>query len=186
MKKKPMDEKLVMDAAGIDRALTRIAHEILEANQGPEEMVLIGVRTGGVFLAQRLREKIQKIEEVEVPLGIIDITLYRDDLSGGGIEQPVLRSTQIPFPVDDKIVILVDDVLFTGRSARAAMDAIIDFGRPRMIQLAVMVDRGHRELPIQPDYVGKSIATAREERVGVLLREGGEEDRAIILSSENP
>ena len=181
-----MVEKFVMDAAGMDRAVTRIAHEILEANQGPEGMVLIGVRTGGVFLAQRLQEKIRKIEGVEVPLGIIDITLYRDDIAGGGIEQPVLRSTEIPFPVDDKIVILVDDVLFTGRSVRAAMDAIIDFGRPRMIQFAVMVDRGHRELPIRPDYIGKNITTTREETVEVFFREGGEEDRAVILTSENP
>ena len=181
-----MVEKFVMDAAGMDRAVTRIAHEILEATQGPEGMVLIGVRTGGVFLAQRLQEKIRKIEGVEVPLGIIDITLYRDDISGGGIEQPVLRSTEISFPVDDRIVILVDDVLFTGRSVRAAMDAIIDFGRPRMIQFAVMVDRGHRELPIRPDYIGKNITTTREETVEVFFREGGEEDRAVILTSENP
>jgi pyrimidine operon attenuation protein/uracil phosphoribosyltransferase len=159
-----------MDEATIDRTLTRIAHEILEKHRGIEGLVLVGIRSRGVPLARRLGEKIRGIEGREIPVGMLDINLYRDDLTTIA-DHPVLRKTEIPFPVDDKKVILVDDVLFTGRTIRAALDGIIDLGRPRLIQLAVLVDRGHRELPIRADYVGKNIPTARDEEVRVSLKE---------------
>lgn len=160
----------IMDEATIDRTLTRIAHEILEKHRGIEGLVLVGIRSRGVPLARRLGEKIRGIEGREIPVGMLDINLYRDDLTTIA-DHPVLRKTEIPFPVDDKKVILVDDVLFTGRTIRAALDGIIDLGRPRLIQLAVLVDRGHRELPIRADYVGKNIPTARDEEVRVSLKE---------------
>ncbi len=160
----------IMDEATIDRTLTRIAHEILEKHRGVEGLVLVGIRSRGVPLARRLGEKIRVIEGREIPVGMLDINLYRDDLTTIA-DHPVLRKTEIPFPVDGKKVILVDDVLFTGRTIRAALDGIIDLGRPQLIQLAVLVDRGHRELPIRADYVGKNIPTARDEEVRVLLKE---------------
>lgn len=169
----------VLDAQGIDRALTRIAHEILEKSQGTEEMALVGIRTRGVSLARRLAEKVLAIERTAPPVGALDITLYRDDL-GLLAEQPVVKATEVPFSIKGKTVVLVDDVLFTGRTIRAALDALIDLGRPRMIQLAVLVDRGHRELPIRPDYVGKNLPTSRREEVTVLLRENDGEDRVVI------
>jgi pyrimidine operon attenuation protein/uracil phosphoribosyltransferase len=176
------DERIVMDAGDIARALTRIAHEILERNKGVGSLALVGIRTGGVHLAHRLAKRIQEIEGAPVPIGELDITLYRDDLSLRK-EQPVLRKTSVPFDVSDKIVVLVDDVLFTGRTIRAAMDGLIDLGRPAEIQLAVLVDRGHRQLPIKATYIGKNIPTARDEQVHVLLEEAGEEDRVMILKA---
>jgi pyrimidine operon attenuation protein/uracil phosphoribosyltransferase len=168
-----------MDEQGIDRALTRIAHEILEKTQGTTELALVGIRTRGVSLARRLAEKIGAFEAGAPPVGTLDITLYRDDLGLLG-EQPMVKATEIPFSIQGKTVVLVDDVLFTGRTIRAALDALIDLGRPRMIQLAVLVDRGHRELPIRPDYVGKNIPTSRREAVAVLLKEHDGEDRVVI------
>ncbi len=160
----------VLDEQGIDRALMRIAHEIVERNKGAENLVLIGIRSRGVHLARRLASRLKEIEGVEVPVGALDITLYRDDIGEEGFHA-TLRRTDISFPVADKAVILVDDVLYTGRTIRAALDGIIDLGRPRMIQLAVLIDRGHRELPIRADYVGKNLPTARSEDVQVLLQE---------------
>lgn len=179
-KKGRREEKLVMDAGDIARALTRIAHEILERNKGVKNLALVGIRTGGVHLAHRLAKRIQTIEGVPVQIGELDITLYRDDLSLRK-EQPVLRKTSVPFDVSDKIIVLVDDVLFTGRTIRAAMDGLIDLGRPEEIQLAVLVDRGHRQLPIKANYIGKNLPTSRDESVQVMLEEQGEEDRVIIL-----
>jgi pyrimidine operon attenuation protein/uracil phosphoribosyltransferase len=179
-KKARDQETLVMDANEVARALTRIAHEILERNKGTQEIALVGIRTGGVHLAHRLARRIQEIERAQVPIGDLDITLYRDDL-GIRKDQPVLRKTSIPFNVSDLNVILVDDVLFTGRTIRAAMDGLIDLGRPAEIQLAVLVDRGHRQLPIKATYIGKNIPTSREEIVHVYLEEEGEEDRVVLL-----
>jgi pyrimidine operon attenuation protein / uracil phosphoribosyltransferase len=169
----------VLDEAGIERALTRIAHEILERAGGTEGLALVGIRTRGVSLARRIAARLQAIEGVKVPVGALDITLYRDDL-GLKAEAPILRGTDIAFPVAGKTLVVVDDVLYTGRTIRAALDAIMDLGRPRMIQLAVLVDRGHRELPIRPDYVGKNLPTARREIVHVELREHDDQDRVVI------
>ncbi|OHB30436.1 MAG: bifunctional pyr operon transcriptional regulator/uracil phosphoribosyltransferase [Desulfuromonadaceae bacterium GWC2_58_13] len=159
------NETIILDCAGINRALTRITHEILERNKGTSGLVLVGIRTGGDHLARELRERIADIEGVEIPLGTVDITMYRDDLGSRG-SLPIGK-TDIPFPLDDQKVILVDDVLFTGRTIRAAMDALIDIGRPQSIQLATLVDRGHRELPIRADYVGRNVPTSREESIQV-------------------
>jgi len=179
VKKQRVNEKLVMDTGDIARALTRIAHEILEHNKGVTNLALVGIRTGGVHLAHRLVKRIQNIEGVSVPIGELDITLYRDDLALRK-NQPVLRKTSVLFDLTDKIVVLIDDVLFTGRTIRAAMDSLIDLGRPGEIQLAVLVDRGHRQLPIKATYIGKNLPTSREEKVQVLLEENGEEDRVVI------
>lgn len=173
------DEKLVMDHSEIARALTRIAHEILERNRGTERLALVGIRTRGVYLAHRLVERIHEIEQVSVPSGELDITLYRDDL-GMRKGTPTIRKTSIPFNITDMRVVLVDDVLFTGRTIRAAMDGLIDLGRPEEIQLAVLVDRGHRQLPIRANYIGKNIPTAHEEEVQVFLEEEGEADRVVL------
>lgn len=175
-------ERPVMDAGDIARALTRIAHEILERNKGTKELALVGIRTGGVHLAHRLARRIRDIEGAQVPIGELDITLYRDDLALRK-DQPVLRKTSVPFNVSDLKIVLVDDVLFTGRTTRAAMDGLIDLGRPAEIQLAVLVDRGHRQLPIKANYIGKNIPTSRDEIVKVLLEEEGEEDRVVILKA---
>ncbi len=180
MKQAQEHEKLVMDANDVARALTRIAHEILERHKGTKNLALVGIRTGGVHLAHRLAQRIQEIEQSQVVIGELDITLYRDDLSVRK-DQPVLRKTSIPFNVTDLIIVLVDDVLFTGRTIRAAMDGLMDLGRPAEIQLAVLVDRGHRQLPIKANYIGKNIPTARDEEVRVCLEELGEEDRVVIL-----
>jgi pyrimidine operon attenuation protein/uracil phosphoribosyltransferase len=171
----------VMDAQEIARAVSRVAHEIIERNHGVVQLALVGIRTGGVFLANRLAKKVEEIEGVPVPVGELDITLYRDDLNARK-EQPVLRKTDIPFDITDLKVILVDDVLFTGRTIRAAMDGLMDLGRPGEIQLAVLVDRGHRQLPIKATYVGKNLPTALEEKVEVSLQEMGEPDRVVLLS----
>ena len=171
-----------MDAGDIARALTRIAHEILERNKGVDGLALVGIRTGGVYLAHRLVRRIQDIEGVTVPSGELDNTLYRDDLALRK-EQPRLRRTSVPFDISEKIIVLVDDVLFTGRTIRAAMDGLIDLGRPAEIQLAVLVDRGHRQLPIRASYIGKNLPTSREEKVQVMLEEDGEDDRVVILKA---
>ena len=172
----------VLDAAALDRALTRIAHEVLEKNGGAKDIAFVGLRTRGVTLAQRLATKVAAIDGASVPVGTLDITLYRDDLGLRGA--PVVRGTDIPFPIKDKTVVLVDDVLFTGRTIRAALDALIDLGRPRMIQLAILIDRGHRELPIRPDYIGKNLPTSRREAVAVRLTEHDGEDRVVIEEPE--
>jgi pyrimidine operon attenuation protein / uracil phosphoribosyltransferase len=171
--------KIVMDSDGIDRCLTRISYEILEKNRGMENLALVGIRTGGVYLAERLQKKLSAIEGKEIPLGILDITLYRDDISSSNKKSP-LGKTKILFDLSDKKVILVDDVLFTGRTIRAAMDALIDFGRPKMIQLAVLIDRGHRELPIRADYVGKNLPSSLWEAVSVKLMEKSGKDEVVI------
>lgn len=165
-----MEKAQIMDAKAMDRAITRIAHEIVERNQGTEGIVLIGIRKRGVPLAKRIQRKLKEFEGADVPLGILDITLYRDDLQQIG-PAPVIRSTEIPSDITGKVVVLVDDVLFTGRTVRAALDQIVDFGRPKAIQLAVLVDRGHRELPVRADFVGKNLPTARREIVAVNLEE---------------
>ena len=163
---------VVMDADRMDRTLTRIAHEVLERNRGVEELALVGIRRRGVPLAKRLAAIIKDINHHEVPTGALDITLYRDDLMRMPVgPQPLVRKTEIPFSIDDKRILLVDDVLYTGRTIRAALDALIDFGRPRSIQLVVLVDRGHRELPIKADYVGKNLPTSAAQSVQVHLLE---------------
>jgi pyrimidine operon attenuation protein/uracil phosphoribosyltransferase len=154
------------------RTLTRIAHEIVERNRGVEELALIGIRTRGVPLARRLAQTIAEISRHQVPTGALDITLYRDDLMRHAVgAQPVVRSTEIPFSIDDKRILLVDDVLYTGRTIRAALDALVEFGRPKSIQLVVLIDRGHRELPIKADYVGKNVPTSISQSVQVHLAE---------------
>ncbi len=168
----------VMDARAIDRALTRIAHEILEANKGAERLALAGIVTRGAVIARRLAERIEAIEGATVPVGSIDISFYRDDVATR--LNPEVHRTDIPFTVDGRCVVLVDDVLYTGRTIRAAMDALMDYGRPASVQLAVLVDRGHRELPIRADYVGKNVPTARRERVKVAMAELDGRDAATI------
>ena len=163
---------VVMDADRMGRTLARIAHEILERGHGLEELALVGIRTRGVPIARRLAGIIKDISQHDVPTGALDITLYRDDLMRHAVgAQPVVRSTEIPFSIDDRRILLVDDVLYTGRTIRAALDALIEFGRPRSIQLVVLVDRGHRELPIKADYVGKNIPTSTTQSVHVHLAE---------------
>ena len=172
---------VVMDADRMERTLTRIAHEILERNRGVEELALVGIRTRGVPIARRIAHAIHGINGHDVPTGALDITLYRDDLMRHAIgAQPLVRSTEIPFTIDDKRILLVDDVLYTGRTIRAALDALIEFGRPKSIQLVVLVDRGHRELPIKADYVGKNLPTAPSESVQVHLTEIDGKDEVEI------
>jgi pyrimidine operon attenuation protein/uracil phosphoribosyltransferase len=175
--------KELMNQNDIDRALTRIAHEIIEKNKGIEKLCLVGIQRGGVHLAKRLASKIKLIEKRDIPVGSLDIAFYRDDLNIRK-EQPIVRRTEVPFEVTDLKIILVDDVLFTGRSIRAAMDALMDLGRPAIIQLVVLIDRGHRELPIKSDYVGKNIPTSLSETVEVNLVEEGLEDRVILKKLE--
>lgn len=170
----------ILDKDGIRRALTRVAHEIIEKNKGTENVVLFGIRRRGVPLAERLQNLIEEFEGNHVPLGILDITLYRDDLTTIDV-QPVVHESNVPFSVQGKTVILVDDVLFTGRTARAALDATMDLGRPARIQLAVLVDRGHRELPIRADYVGKNLPTSHREIVAVRLEEVDKVDEVLLL-----
>jgi pyrimidine operon attenuation protein / uracil phosphoribosyltransferase len=162
------EQTVILDSAGVKRALTRIAHEIMERNKGVAEVVLIGIRSGGVYLADGIAKLIAVIEGDAVPVGAVDITLYRDDISGQLPHQQVGK-TEIPFSLEGKKVVLVDDVLFTGRTIRAAMDALMDHGRPQCIQLAVLIDRGHRELPIRADYVGRNVPTSLKENVQVLF-----------------
>ena len=163
---------VVMDADRVDRTLTRIAHEILERNRTLDEIALVGIRSRGEHLARRLAARLSSITGTTVPTGALDITLYRDDLMKTAVgPQPIVRRTEIPFSIDGRHIVLVDDVLYTGRTIRAALDALIDFGRPSTIQLVVLVDRGHRELPIKADYVGKNVPTSRRETVRVRLEE---------------
>jgi len=174
-----MDKTVLMDSEGIRRALTRIAHEIVEKNKGVDNIVLVGIRTRGVPIAERLAENIEKIEGKKPPVGVLDITLYRDDLSTLAY-QPIVRPTELPVDITGKIVVLVDDVLYTGRTIRAALDAVIDNGRPKTIQLAVLVDRGHRELPIRADFVGKNVPTSSKEVVSVQLQATDEAENVIL------
>ena len=178
-----MPEKLILTQEDIRRALTRIAHEIVEKNHGCDGLVFIGLRTRGVPLATRIAAEIKQFEGVEIPIGTLDINLYRDDVLSLDW-QPSVLPTLMPTDIGGKSIILVDDVLYTGRSTRAAMDAIIDFGRPRSIQLAVLVDRGHRELPIRADYVGKNMPTAMDEEVEVRLNEVDGRDEVAIIRSD--
>jgi pyrimidine operon attenuation protein/uracil phosphoribosyltransferase len=179
-----MENRLkILDAEDIDRIVTRMAYEILETHKGTENLALIGIQTRGVFLAKRIQASILKAEGSKVPAGDMDITLYRDDWTMIGYH-PVVKATDISFSVDGKQIVLVDDVLFTGRTIRAAMDAVIDFGRPDRIELATLVDRGFRELPIQADYVGKFVKTNRSDRVNVLLSENDGQDMVIIEQEE--
>jgi pyrimidine operon attenuation protein/uracil phosphoribosyltransferase len=174
-----------MDADRMSRALTRIAHEILERNRGTCELALVGIRRRGVPLARRIAAALHQINGDDVPTGALDITLYRDDLMRQPVgPQPVLRRTEIPFSIDDRRILLVDDVLYTGRTIRAALDALIDFGRPRAIQLIVLIDRGHRELPIKADYVGKNIPTSPAESVQVRLLEIDGADEVVVQNAE--
>ena len=163
-----VDKTLIMDGQAMNRAIIRVAHEVVEKNHGIHDLVLVGIRTRGVPLAERLAAEIAKIEDTKVPVGILDITLYRDDLSTLDY-QPIVHGTNIDTDITGKTVVLVDDVLYTGRTVRAAMDALIDIGRPQAIQLAVLVDRGHRELPIRADYVGKNVPTSKREIISVQL-----------------
>jgi len=163
---------VVMDADRVSRSLMRIAHEILERNRGVDDLALVGIRARGVPLAGRIAAALKALAGVDVPTGALDITLYRDDLMRHAVgPQPVIRRTEIPFSIDDRVILLVDDVLYTGRTIRAALDALIDFGRPKAIQLVVLVDRGHRELPIRADYVGRNIPTSQQQSVQVRLVE---------------
>jgi len=174
----------IMDAAGIKRVLMRMAHEILEKNKGAERLGLVGLQTRGVPIAHRLAGFIKEIEGAEVPVGILDITLYRDDLAHL-THQPKVQLTEIPFDVEGARIILTDEVVYTGRTIRAALDAIMDLGRPQLVQLAALIDRGHRELPIRPDYVGKNIPTSRQEWVKVSLFEVDGQDSVILGRTEN-
>ncbi len=173
------DKKILMDEMAIKRALTRIAHEIIEKNKGVKDVAIVGIRRRGGPLAHRLAGRIEQIEEVKVPVGILDITLYRDDLTTLAA-QPQVHRTEVYFDITDKVIILVDDVLYTGRTARAALDALIDLGRPQCIQLAVLVDRGHRELPIKADFIGKNVPTSRSEVISVMVTEIDGKDEVIL------
>ena len=182
----PADERVLFDGDAFQRTLHRIAHEIIEANPGLGSLALVGIHTRGVPIAQRLRRLIEEFAGVSVALGALDITFYRDDVQVRGREaplhpQPVVRATRLDFPLEGKTCVLVDDVLYTGRTIRAAIDALFDYGRPACVQLAVICDRGHRELPIRPDYVGKNLPTARGERVQVQLLEVDEVDGVLLL-----
>ncbi len=179
-----MQEKAkVLDKDTLNRALMRIAHEILEKNKGTQDLCLVGIRNRGAYLAHRLHDCIKKIDTESVPVGILDITLYRDDLTLIA-QQPVVHKTEIDFDITDKTIVLVDDVLYTGRTIRAALDALMDLGRPKSIQLAVLIDRGHRELPIRADYVGKNVPTSQKETVEVRLQEADSCDEVVIVKKD--
>lgn len=175
-----MSTKVIMDSETMSRTISRIAHEILERNKGAKELRIIGIRTRGIHIAQRIADKIEELEGIKPPLGTLDITLYRDDFRRRS-DMPKVQKTKIPFSVEDKNVVLVDDVLYTGRTTRAAIDAIMDYGRPASIQLVVLVDRGHRELPIQADYVGIKVMTLKNENVEVHLKETDGVDEVIVV-----
>lgn len=182
------EQHVIMDETAIRRALTRIAHEILEKNKGIEDCVLVGIRTRGVFLAQRIAERMNEIEGTPIPWGEIDVTSYRDDRDNKEVSAERLKGAKLSLEhlnIHDKKVILFDDVLYTGRTIRAAMDALMDCGRPRMIQLAVLADRGHRELPIRPDYIGKNVPTSKHEEITVALTEIDGKDEVTISSRED-
>jgi len=174
-----IQQELILDATDIDRILKRITYKILEEHKGTEELMLIGIQTGGVYIAKRIQSRIFEIEGIEIPTGHMDITLYRDDWTRIN-ENPVVNTTNIQLSVDRKQIILVDDVLYTGRTTRAAMDELIDFGRPDRIELAVLVDRGHRELPIMANYIGKFIETRKSETINVMLSENDGVDKVLI------
>lgn len=174
-----MDKTVLMDEKGISRALVRISHEIIEKNKGVDNMVIVGIRTRGVPVAERLAVEIEKIEGRKLPVGILDITLYRDDLSTIA-HQPVVHQTELPVDITGKTIILADDVLYTGRTIRAALDALIDMGRPKAIQLAVLIDRGHRELPIRADYVGKNVPTSAKEVISVQFKETDDAEQVVL------
>lgn len=174
------EKAIIMDARAMDRAIIRIAHEIIERNADVADVALIGIQRRGVPIAQRIAERISAFEGVEIPVGKIDITIYRDDLADLK-EHPLVEITDIPFAIYGRTIIMVDDVVYTGRTARAAMDAIIDMGRPKVLQFAALVDRGHRELPIRPDYIGKNVPTSREEHVAVSMSETDGADRVAIV-----
>ncbi len=178
-----MAEVVLLNRSDIRRALTRIAHEVAERNQGTADLVLVGMRTRGVPLARRLARILSEIEGRPVPVGELDVTLYRDDLPMRGL-RPAIQQTDIPVDITGKVVVLVDDVLYTGRTVRAALDALMDFGRPRRVQLAVLIDRGHRELPIRADYVGKNVPTSRREEVQVRLEEVDGTDEVLLIKPE--
>jgi pyrimidine operon attenuation protein/uracil phosphoribosyltransferase len=173
----------LVDSDGFARTINRLSHEIVERNRGVKDLALIGIRTRGVFIAQRIKECIKKNEGVDVPMGILDATLYRDDFRQK-LKQPMVQITDIPFEIDEMNLVLVDDVLFTGRTVRAALDALMDFGRPARISLAILVDRGHRELPITPDFVGKKIPTSVGEEVRVRMAEADGSDEVILVEKE--
>lgn len=173
------DKTIIMDSEGIRRALTRISHEIVERNKGVDNIVIVGIRTRGVPIAERIAANIEHIEGKKPPVGVLDITLYRDDLSSFSY-QPIVHQTELPVDITDKTIVLVDDVLYTGRTIRAALDAIIDMGRPKAIQLAVLVDRGHRELPIRADFVGKNVPTSSHEVVSVQLSTIDQAEKVVI------
>jgi len=174
-----IEKRELLNSQSVERAITRITHEILEKNKGALNLALIGIRTRGIHLAKRIALKIEDIEKVKVPIGVIDITLYRDDI-GISEDHPRLQKTEIPFSITDKTIVLIDDVLFTGRTIRAALDAIIDLGRPRFVRLAVLIDRGNRELPIQANFVGRELPTTREEKIQVQLLETDGIDRVVL------
>ena len=178
-----MPEKILLNASDIERVLVRIAHEIVEHNKGAKNIAFVGIKTRGVPLAQRLAKIIQGMEQVDIPVGSLDITLYRDDVSSLSFKH-VVQQTYVPFDITNKQVILVDDVFYTGRSIRAALDALIDLGRPETIQLAVLIDRGHRELPIRADFVGKNIPTARNEEIKVYVSEVDAVDKVVVMKQE--
>jgi pyrimidine operon attenuation protein/uracil phosphoribosyltransferase len=175
----------IMDAAGMERTLTRLAHEILERNRGSQNIAIVGIRTRGEFIARRVARRIEETENAKPPIGFLDITLYRDDLLGK-LEQPEMKGTDILFDVNGKDIVLVDDVLFTGRTVRAALDGLIDLGRPRTIQLAVLIDRGHRQLPIKADFVGKNVPTSSAESIRVHIKEVDGEDSVLLMHPETP
>ena len=172
----------IMDKRGLDRLLTRISHEILEKNKGSENLVLMGMKTRGEFLAKRIFEKIKEIDNIELPLGILDVTLYRDDFRTS-LKQPQVSVSNITFDINEKDVILIDDVLYTGRTVRSALNALMDFGRPESIQLFILVDRGHRELPIRADYVGKNIPTSQSQEIKLKMEEVDGEDALYIVEN---
>ena len=182
-----MQERQIMNQEGVRRALVRVAHEILEHNQGADELIIAGIHTRGVHIARRIAANLVEFEGIEVPVATLDVSLYRDDYRVRDQSQTKIQPTEIPMSIQDKRVVLVDDVLYTGRTIRAAMDALVDFGRPQQIQLAILLDRGHRELPIRADYVGQNLPTALDERVKVRLMEtDGADEVALIFEDLNP
>ncbi|HEY4613404.1 MAG TPA: bifunctional pyr operon transcriptional regulator/uracil phosphoribosyltransferase PyrR [Bacteroidota bacterium] len=180
-----MKKSKLFDSAGFRRTINRLAHEVVEKNKGTEGLAIVGIRTRGDYLARRIAQKIEEIEGKSVQVGCLDITLYRDDLHGR-LEQPQLKSTEILFDISGKILVLVDDVLFTGRTVRAALNALMDIGRPAQIQLLVLVDRGHRELPVKADFVGKSVPTSMKQQVQVLMEEVDGEEGVYVIEGDEP
>jgi len=178
-----MKKNKVIDAAGFKRTVNRLAHEVVEKNTGADDIVVVGIRTRGDYLAQRVAKKIEEIEGKQVQVGCLDITLYRDDLRGR-LDQPELKSTDILFDINGKILVLVDDVLFTGRTIRSALNALMDLGRPSTIQLLVLIDRGHRELPIKADFVGKNVPTSKKQEIKVLMSEVDGEDAVYVTEQD--